>query len=297
MEKITAIGEILFDVYPETINLGGAPLNFLYHIHKLTGKGSIISRVGFDVLGNKAIKFLKNNEIETNYIQVDHLHPTGVTTVTLDKNKVPSFIIDEERAYDYLELTDEVNQLINEETDCLYFGSLAQRNEVSKSTIHNLLGRRIKYFCDLNIRQDFYNEDTIKKSLKAANILKLNLEELKLINDLLLGEKFNTDTSAKGIMNKFNIELIAVTKGAEGSTLFINNDKDDCRISSSAAIDTLGAGDAFAAITCLGYIRNWNLAKINSLANEFANQICQIKGALPQEDDIYEMLKEKFNEE
>jgi fructokinase len=113
----------------------------------------------------------------------------------------------------------------------------------------------------------------------------------------LLREKFNTDTCAKGIMNKFNIELIAVTKGAEGSTLFKNKEKDDCRMISSAVVDTLGAGDAFAAILCLGYIRNWNLAKINILANEFANQICQIKGALPQEDDIYEMMKDKSNEE
>jgi fructokinase len=151
MDRITAIGEILFDVYPETKNLGGAPLNFLYHVHKLTSRGNIISRVGFDVLGNKALNFIKNKGIETKYIQVDHLHPTGVTTVNLDENKVPSFNIDEERAYDYIEINDEIYQLINEETDCLYFGSLAQRSKTSRFTIHNMLNKKIKYFCDLNI--------------------------------------------------------------------------------------------------------------------------------------------------
>lgn len=295
MQRVTAIGEILFDIYPDSKNLGGAPINFLYHIHKFTGNGNIISRVGYDVLGKKILNFLHNSGINTSYIQVDHLHPTGVTTVTLDKNKAPCFNIDEDRAYDYIAISDEINQLVDEETDCLYFGSLAQRYETSKSTIHNLLVRGLKYFCDLNIRQNFYNEDTIKKSLKAANVLKLNLEELKLINDLLLGEKFDIDTHAERIMEKFDIELIAVTKGAEGSILFSNEEKDECRISSSSVVDTLGAGDAFASITCLGYIMNWNLAKINSLANEFANHICQIKGALPEKDDIYEMLKEKFN--
>ncbi len=297
MERITAIGEVLFDVYPETKNLGGAPLNFLYHIHKLTNRGNIISRVGFDVLGNKILNFLKIKGIETKYIQVDHLHPTGVTTVNLDENKVPSFNIDEERAYDYIEMNDEITQLINEKTDCLYFGSLAQRSETSKSTIHNLLGEKTKYFCDLNIRQNFYSKEIITKSLTAADVLKLNLGELKLINDLLFKEKFIIDTCAKRVMENFDIELIAITKGAEGSTLFNNKGKDDCRTISSAVVDTLGAGDAFAAIVCLGYIKNWNLAEMNILANEFANQICQIKGALPENDEVYEMIKEKFNNE
>jgi fructokinase len=297
MDRITAIGEILFDVYPETKNLGGAPLNFLYHVHKLTSRGNIISRVGFDVLGNKALNFIKNKGIETKYIQVDHLHPTGVTTVNLDENKVPSFNIDEERAYDYIEINDETYQLINEETDCLYFGSLAQRSKTSRFTIHNMLNKKIKYFCDLNIRQNFYDEKVITKSISAANVLKLNIDELKLINDLLLSEKFNTEVIAKKIMKSYNVELIAVTKGAEGSTLFFNEEKDDCKTSSSTVVDTLGAGDAFAAIVCVGYIRNWKLAKMNLLANEFANQICKIKGALPETDEVYERLKEKFKDD
>lgn len=297
MEKITAIGEILFDVYPETKNLGGAPLNFLYHVHKLISRGNIISRVGFDILGNKVLNYLKSRGIETKYIQVDHLHPTGVTTVNLDNKKVPSFNIDEERAYDYIEMNDEIYRLINEDTDCLYFGSLAQRSETSKSTIHNLLGGKIKYFCDLNIRQNFFSKNTITKSLASADVLKLNLDELNLINDLLFNEIFDIDTCVKRVMENFDIELIAITKGAEGSTLFNNKEKDDYRITSSAVVDTLGAGDAFAAIFCMGYLRNWDLAKMNSLANEFANQICQIRGALPENDEVYEMIKEKFKNE
>ena len=175
MERITAIGEILFDIYPETKNLGGAPLNFLYHIHKFTGKGNIISRIGNDVLGKNAIDFIQNNGISTEFIQMDHLHPTGVTTVALDENRGPSFRIDEDRAYDFIESSSEIGHLVNEDTDCLYFGSRAQRNEVTRNTIQSLLGKGIKYFCDLNIRQKFYTEEIINKSLAVANVLKINL--------------------------------------------------------------------------------------------------------------------------
>ena len=291
MEKITAIGEILYDVYPETRNLGGAPLNFLYHIHKLTGKGNIISRIGNDDLGKNAIDFIKNSGISTDFIQMDHLHPTGVTTVLLDENKVPSFRIDEDRAYDFIENSSEIGHLVNEDTDCLYFGSLAQRNEVTRNTIQSLLGKGIKYFCDLNIRQNFYTEEIINKSLAAANVLKVNLDELNLINELFFKKGFSLQTTANDLMRKFGIDLLAVTKGKDGSTLFHKNEINECKTSSSQIVDTLGAGDAFASVLCIGYLRGWKLIKTNKLANEFANEICKIEGALPKTDDVYFKFK------
>ena len=296
MEKITAIGEILFDIYPETKNLGGAPLNFLYHVQKLTGEGNIISRVGNDVLGNKAIEFLKSSRISTSYIQIDHLHPTGVANVKLNKNKVPTFRIDENRAYDFIEITDKVNQLINKKTGCLYFGSLAQRNKVTRDTIKSLFGKKIKYFCDLNIRQKFYTKEIINKSLLNADALKINLDEIKLINKLLFGDRFSLEKDANKVLEKFNIELLAVTKGKDGSTLFTKNETDDYKTTLSGIVDTLGAGDAFAAVFCIGYLRKWKLNKINKLANDFASEICRIKGALPQTEKVYSKIKVKMND-
>jgi fructokinase len=296
MEKITAIGEILFDIYPETKNLGGAPLNFLYHVLKLTGEGNIISCVGNDVLGNNVIEFLKSSGISTSYIQIDHLHPTGVANVKLNKNKVPTFRIDENRAYDFIEITDKINQLINKKTGCLYFGSLAQRNKVTRDTIKNLFGKKIKYFCDLNIRQKFYTKEIISKSLLNADALKINIDELKLINKLLFGDRFSLEKTAKKVLEKFNIELLAVTKGKDGSTLFTKNETDDYKTTLSGIVDTLGAGDAFAAVFCIGYLRKWKLNKINKLANDFASEICKIKGALPKTDKVYSKIKVKMND-
>ena len=297
MQKITAIGEILFDVYPTSKALGGAPINFLYHIFKLTGRGTIISRVGHDVLGEKVRRFLTNSGIQTNFIQDDHKHPTGITNVTLNEQKVPTFNIYTDRAYDFIENTSELHALIDNETDCLYFGSLAQRSDISRSTIQSLFGKNIKYFCDLNIRQNYYSEEIVSRSIKTADVLKVNTEELELLNNLLIGKEFDIMHTPIELMNKYNIDLMAVTKGADGATLIKDEKTDHYKLAAEKIIDTLGAGDAFASILCVGYLQGWKLGSINKTANEFAVEICKIKGALPGDDSLYEKYKKKINDE
>jgi fructokinase len=293
MPKITAIGEILCDIYPESNNLGGAPLNFLYHIYKLTGQGNIISRIGSDDLGKNVLDFLNNSGIYCGYIQEDNKHPTGVTTVKLDENKVPTFNIDINSAYDFIERSKQLDKLIELETDCLYFGSLAQRSKVTRRTIQSLLNMKTKYFCDLNIRPPFYTKEVIEESITAANVLKVNIDELELVHGLFSKNGFDLKNSSSELMKTFNIDLLAVTRGAEGSVLMRDTMIDDFKIDPLEVIDTVGAGDAFSAILCMGYLKNWDLSLINQLANEFAIEICKIKGALPENDSVYK----KFNKE
>ncbi|MDZ7623468.1 MAG: PfkB family carbohydrate kinase [Ignavibacteriaceae bacterium] len=138
MKKIAAFGEILFDIYPDSKNLGGAPLNFIYHINKLTGNGRIISRVGNDLLGREAIKFLSSQGLSTETIQTDTKHLTGAAMVSLNENGVPSFTIEENRAFDFISVDDDVINLVENETECLYFGTLAQRNKVSRTALQSL---------------------------------------------------------------------------------------------------------------------------------------------------------------
>jgi fructokinase len=297
MPAVTAIGEILFDVYPTSKSLGGAPVNFLYHVFKLTGRGTIVSRVGHDVLGEKVRSFLAVNGIATNYIQNDHKHPTGITNVTLDEQKIPTFNIDTDRAYDFIEDTPQLQSLIENETDCLYFGSIAQRSKVSRNTIQSLLSKNIKYFCDLNIRQNFYSEDIITRSIKAADVLKVNIDELELLNNLLVGNEFDVMQTSFVLMSKYNIDLMAITKGSGGATLIKDEKTDHCKLEAKEVVDTLGAGDAFASILCVGYLYNWELPLINKTANEFAAEICKIKGALPEDDSLYEKINKKISDE
>ena len=294
MKKIAAFGEILFDVYANSKNLGGAPLNFIYHINKLTGGGRIISRVGNDELGKEALDFLTSKGLLTDVIQSDNERNTGVANITLDEKGVPTFIIEQNRAYDFINIYEDKAVDILKDVSCLYFGTLAQRNDVSRNSLHTLFNKPIKYFCDINIRQKFYTKEILSDSLTAADVVKLNLDELKLMDELFLGGEFDVYNGSKKLIEKFNIEMLAVTKGTDGSSLFRGDKTDNNKPEQGSVVDTVGAGDAFASILCLGYLYNWELGKINKLANEFAGQICMIDGALPKDDTIYTRFKQEF---
>ncbi|MCL5029998.1 MAG: PfkB family carbohydrate kinase [Bacteroidetes bacterium] len=291
MKKITSFGEILFDVYPEFKKLGGAPFNFIYHIKKLTGNGNLISRIGNDDAGNEILSLMKLNFISTQFMQVDAEHPTGAASANLDENKIPHWKIETDCAYDFMKPDENIRRLINKSTDCLYFGTLAQRSEQSKMTLHSLFGRRIKYFCDLNIRQSFYSKKIIETSLKACNVLKLNDEELKLVNNLFFQENFDEINLAKIISERFEIDLVCITAGDRGTVLFKDGKSDDYKIDVENVVDTVGAGDAYASILCLGYLENWDISKINRIASSFAAEIVKIEGALPNDDSLYNEIR------
>ena len=149
MPQITAIGEILFDVYQDTKKLGGAPFNFIYHVKKLTGQGNFISRIGNDEPGNEIIRFLKKNNFSLSGIQTDPIHKTGAAKPKLNPDKIPEWTIEENTAYDFIEYNNEVERLIKNDSDSIYFGTLAQRRERSKTSIQKTFNQPgKKYFCD-----------------------------------------------------------------------------------------------------------------------------------------------------
>lgn len=293
--NIVSIGEILFDIYPTKKKLGGAPLNYIYHINKLLGSGTIISRVGKDHLGDMVFENLNNFGIATNFIQKDSLHPTGVANVTLDYEGNPLFEIDSDRAFDYIELSEEVQDLVSTDTDCIYFGTLAQRSEVSRDTIQSMFGKSgIKYFLDLNLRDSFYDEDIIVKSLETADVLKVNYREMNELNELVTQINYSTEKVAYELMDRFNISLIAVTRGKDGATLFENGKRYDYANSSVKVLDCVGAGDAYAAILSIGFMLGIEPFRINKLANDFALEVCMVEGALLKDDLIYDKFKEEL---
>lgn len=290
--NITSIGEILFDIYPNHKKLGGAPLNFIYHINKLTGSGNIISRVGKDVLGNKVINELAHAGIAADFIQHDNLHPTGMAIVHIDKNGIPDFKIEPECAYDFIEANNENENLINLNTDCLYFGTLAQRSEISKSTIQSFFNRGIKCFADVNLRQNFYNEEVLRATLRAADFIKVNYEEMHTLNNLFVQTEYSTEKIAFELMEQFELNVVAVSRGKDGASIFENSKRNDYSGVDLKVVDTTGAGDAFSAILCIGYMLGMGIPYINKIANDFAFEICQFEGALPKNDRIYESFRE-----
>lgn len=292
--NITSVGEILFDIYPNHKRLGGAPLNFIYHIKKLCDNGNIISRVGKDVLGNKAINELKHAGISTDFIQFDNQHPTGMAKVVLENNAVPDFIIDTDSAFDFIETTDEIENLLNIDTDCLYFGTLAQRSDVSRNTTQSFFNRGLKYFADINLRQNFFDENILERTLQTSDFIKVNYDEMHTLNDLFIQTEYSTEKVAFELMEKFELKMIAVTRGKDGASIFENGKRNDYSNVYSKVVDTTGAGDAFSAILCLGYLLGFEIPYINKLANDFASDICQFEGALPKNDRIYEGYREQL---
>ena len=296
MNRVTAIGEILFDVYPKSKTLGGASFNFIFHVIKLTGNGNFVSRIGQDTNGKEILKFIAENNLPGDFIQTDPIHPTGESIALLDNNKVPTWQIKTGTAYDYIEKNDEVEKLINEKTDCLYFGTLAQRNITTRETIHHFFNRDKKYFCDLNIRQNFYTTDLIRDCINACNVLKLNIEELQLVNTLLLDKNFDTYETPKRLINEYSIDRLCVTYGDQGAVIFEGSQSSNYRLKVDNVIDTVGAGDAYAAVFCIGYLNGWNIEKTNELASKFAGEIVRINGAIPNDSALYNKYKELINE-
>ncbi len=292
-QKITAIGEILFDVYPDYKKLGGAPFNFIYHIWKLTGEGKFISKVGNDEDGKSILEQLQQRNFETSYLQKDENYLTGKVEVKLNSDKVPEFNILEDKAYDYIESNSSIKRLV-QESDLYYFGTLAQRNQTSRNTILELGNAAQKRFCDLNIRQNFYTEEIISNSLELSDVVKLSSDELKLVNRLLIRKEFDLINSSKKILEGFNIELLCVTLGDEGAYLIKNDQVSHYKEKVNNIVDTVGAGDAYAAILAIGYISDWDLNRINKIASKFAASLCTIEGAIPANDNLYNKFREQI---
>jgi fructokinase len=284
---IAAFGEILFDVYLDEEHLGGAPFNFIYHIHKLTGEGSIISRIGDDERGRKIYKFLAEKGIDQSFLHIDEEHPTGTATVRLDSSGTPTFTIEENVAYDFIETPSGFDNGI----DLLYFGTLAQRSTISRNTLEQLINNSHKCFLDINLRQQYYTREILERSFAAADIVKLNLEEFQTIHPLFSSESFELEENTRSFLKKFSLSHLAVTLGENGSCIFTENESHFHQTKTKNVIDTVGAGDAFSAMMCLGILKGLPLNEIHKAASDFSAALCGIKGALPVDDGFYEGYK------
>ena len=287
---VVGIGEILWDILPSGKKLGGAPANFAYHSGELGCEAYIISSVGNDKLGNEILDILNTLGLSSHYIQIDECHPTGTVEVQLDNNGIPSYIIHENVAWDYIKVNEKCLELMKN-ADAVCFGSLSQRSETSREAILKLLNNTnnncIKIF-DINLRQNFYNREIIINSLAHANVLKLNELELSIVSDLLGVNGGEESEKLRKLQKKYSLRLIALTKGDCGSILFNGE-----RISKHPGfkvevLDTVGAGDAFTAAVTVGLIKKWDLDTINDFANKLGGYVCTQQGATPK---IPEWLK------
>ena len=295
--EITSIGEILFDIYGTQKNFGGAPFNFIFHAKKITGKANFVTAVGDYDNGETILEFLGQHDFSQEYIGVKKGLSTGTVMVKLNKLKVPEYHIKNNVAYDFIDLSENQKSDLIKSSGLVYFGTLCQRNEVSRKTINSFFNSDLIKFCDLNLRQAFYSEQIITDSLQAADILKLNIDEMKMICEIFNIDFTDSSTAATELMKRFEISNIAVTKGEDGAELYSNSEFDYYKSEVTNAVDTVGAGDAYSAVLAVGILNGLKINKINRLANQFASEICMVKGALPQNEDVYKIFREKLTNE
>ncbi|HVU26630.1 MAG TPA: carbohydrate kinase [Verrucomicrobiae bacterium] len=280
--KVIGIGEVLWDLFPSGPQLGGAPANFAYHARAFGARASVVTRVGNDRFGCAIFERFEQLGIVADTVQVDQDAPTGTATVSLSGNGIPHFAIHEQVAWDRLTVASTALNAVRE-ADAICFGTLAQRSEFSRTSIQKLVAaapaETLRVF-DVNLRQNYFSRGVIESSLHLANVLKLNDGELPVLANL-----FNLTGSIRHqieqLAQKFNLRLVALTRGPAGSLLFQDGQWSDCPSVPIKIVDTVGAGDAFTAAMVLGLLQKANLDEVNALADEVARYVCSCIGATP----------------
>jgi fructokinase len=279
---IVGLGEVLWDDLPSGKMPGGAPANFAYISTRLGDHGIVASRVGTDDNGRGIIEKFRTVDVDESHIQIDEEYPTGIVSVTLE-NGQPGYKIVETVAWDFLELNDDWRELA-EKADAVCFGSLAQRNEVSRTTILDFLTytrlESLKIF-DVNLRQDFYSFEILRDSFSAANVVKLNHEELPVICEMFEIEGADEKEKARNLYHHFDLNFLCLTRGANGSLLISGDETDEHFGIKIKIADTIGAGDAFTAAMTHGILREWNVKRINDFANKTGAFVASQTGAMP----------------
>jgi fructokinase len=280
--KIAGIGEILWDMLPGGKQLGGAPSNFAYHMQQAGFETFVVSAVGKDRDGEEIMDVLDQLQLNDSFVQRIPYYPTGTVTVKLNPSGIPGYTIHENVAWDHIAWTDGLDALAKE-VDAVCFGSLAQRENVSRETICRFLESTnpqcLRVF-DINLRQSFYTKEIIVRSLELANVLKINEEELPIVAGLL-GYSGNEESQLNQLLKGYDLRLIAHTMGSGGSLLLTHEEISSCQVPEIKVTDTVGAGDAFTAVMLAGMLQNQTLKTTHKIATEVAAFVCTQNGATP----------------
>ena len=290
--NVVGIGEVLWDLLVTGPKMGGAPANFAYHAHALGANSQAITRVGKDDLGGEIFDRFHELGLPTTTVQEDDSAPTGTAKVSLSGNGLAHFTIQENVAWDYLASTPEAETDVRQ-AGAICFGSLAQRGETSRKTIQQLVADApsgaLRIF-DINLRQEYYSREIIEESLRLANVLKLNDDELPVLAKMF-GLTGSTEKQVEELSHRLGSQksnpfpasqrVVALTRGALGSLLYRDGRWSDCASQPVEVVDTVGAGDSFTAALVLGLLHNMDLDEINSFANEVARYVCSQAGATP----------------
>ena len=279
---VVGLGEALWDMLPEGKKLGGAPANFAYHAGQFGLNTLAVSALGEDALAEETIEALEKNGLR--YLMPRVPYPTGTVQVTLSGEGIPSYEIKENVAWDNIPYTPEIAQ-VAKNCRAVCFGSLAQRNVTSWATIRQFLDDTpedcLKIF-DINLRQQFFTKSVIEESFKRCNILKINDEELVVIEHMFGYDGLDTRGICEKILTDYGLKLLVLTCGTNGSYVFAQGLQSFQPTPKVEVADTVGAGDSFTGSFCAAILNGKAVEEAHRIAVEVSAYVCTQNGAMPK---------------
>ncbi len=286
--RVALFGEALIDHLGSAGDVpGGAPLNVAWHLQAFGAEPCLVSRLGNDADGARLRQAAARRGLDTQGLQADAVHPTGRVFVRQEPDG-PRFEIPPEQAWDFIEKDQALSAVRERRPVLLYFGTLAARRSVSRSALAALLahGKALR-FLDLNLRAPWYDAATVRGLLARSDVVKGNEEELGLLSRL--ADVPGRSRTGQSLLREFRIRSLVVTRGEAGAWLEMDGSRVelDGRGARDGLVDTVGAGDAFAAVLILGLLEGWRPRTTLARADELARAICRIPGAIPADDGFY----------
>ena len=279
---IAIFGEVLFDCFPDGERvLGGAPFNVAWHLQAFGRSPSFISRVGMDEEADIILQSMQRWGMSTQHMQRDEQRPTGRVMITLEGGE-PSYEILADVAYDYIDAA----ALQSLQATTLYHGSLGLRNPIAGDALERLKENEPqRIFMDVNLRDPWWQRDSVLAWVGKADWVKLNHNELLRLH----GGSDDIVHAATGFRREHGLQGLVVTLGEQG-VLALDGDDRAHRIAPEInldLVDTVGAGDALSSVLILGLDLGWPLAQTIERAQTFASAIVGRRGAVVDEPAFY----------
>ena len=279
---IVGLGEILWDKFPAGKRLGGAPANFAYHAGRFGHEALVVSAVGHDRDGADIVRELDRHGLAFHLDRVSY--PTGTVLVDMSDPNAPQYTIRRPAAWDHIPFNDGL-RAIAARTKAVCFGTLAQRGRESRGTIRRFLDTTPEdclKICDINLRQRYFNKAIVKESLRMADILKLNEEELPVITQLLGYQLAGEEVLCRRLMRAYKLRLLILTKGVHGSWVLWKGGKSFLGTPKVRVVSAVGAGDAFTGAFIGSYLNGASIQEAHGTAVRVSAFVCTRKGAMPE---------------
>ena len=292
--KIISLGEVLWDILPGAEHLGGAPFNFALHARNLGHDVSFVSAVGHDDRGRRALELMEQAGLSTRFVGRTSGHPTGTVTVSLDPSLGPQYCIHRPAAYDFPALNPaDLSPLLTPPPGWIYFGTLQQMSVPARDLTRRLLDAApaARRFYDVNFRPGSYTPKLVRTLIEQAHVLKLNHQELPLIQemcekdmcgkDMCQIEAASLEHFCREIAAAFKLETVCVTRGAAGCALLLGGQYVEAPGFPIQLADAIGAGDAFSAALLHGISSGWPASRAADFANRVGALVASRPGGTP----------------